>query len=173
MNDEPKIPDHRWERRLHDELRRLPDHEAPASLAPNVMAMIRSREAARAREWYRRPYAHWPLAAQWVFGGGLVALFAVLAWGLPTIAAQFADGMQPPPILASWLDRIQTVAEAGRSLMEALVLAANSFFTPARIAIVAVIVISQIALLGIGGSIWHRLMLPQRRRPAPSFLPSL
>jgi len=171
MNDDPKDFERRWERRLHDELRQLPDCEAPDTLAPNVMAFIRSAENQRARTWYRRPFLQWPRAMQLVFGSGTLALFALLAWGAPALWTQLPGWPEPPVMLARGIAELNALATAARGLLDALYLAAATFLTPVRIAIVAALIVSQITLLGVSGSIWRHLIVQRTRGFRENLLP--
>lgn len=71
------------ERRLHDELRRLPAPLAPGTLLPRVMAAV---DAWARRPWYERAWFTWPLAWQ-IVSVVLVALAAYGAWHVPSAPA--------------------------------------------------------------------------------------
>lgn len=150
-----------WERRLHAELRQLPDREAPALLAPNVMAMIRAREALGARVWWRRPATMWPPALR--MGFGVVALTALVAMavGLHLLwpEVQSTGGAQALSMFAAKLGALWS---AGRSVVDALGLAVQTLLTPVRLAILGVIVLSQIILLGAGGAVLRITLQPRR-----------
>ncbi|MGH8019668.1 MAG: hypothetical protein ACREIA_15585 [Opitutaceae bacterium] len=145
---------HPWEKRLRDELRKLPELEAPPSLVSGVMAIIRAREKIQAAVWWKRPAATWPLAARAALAITSLAAFAGFL---------FADQLLGPQIAASpeagWL--AQAGAKIG-GLWTALVAMANAFLvvvrgvlSPALLAVVAGICFSYIALLGIGGALWR------------------
>lgn len=68
-------PQDKLERAIHETLRQLPVRRAPASLEERVFAAI---ERKAALPWWRKSFAHWPLAAR--------ALFVVASIGLVRLA---------------------------------------------------------------------------------------
>lgn len=63
------------ERLIHQTLRDLPARRAPRSLEMRVLAELERRAAL---PWWRKSYAHWPLAARAAFvvlGAGVAAAF--------------------------------------------------------------------------------------------------
>lgn len=68
-------PQDKLERALHETLRQLPARRAPASLEERVLAAIERKVAL---PWWRKSFAHWPLAAR--------ALFVVASIGLVRLA---------------------------------------------------------------------------------------
>lgn len=150
-----------WERRLHAELRQLPDREAPALLASNVMATIRARESLRARAWWRRPATMWPPALR--VGFGVVALTALVAMavGLHLVwpEVQSTGGAQALSVFAAKLGALWS---AGHSVVDALGLAVQAVLTPVRLAIFGAIVLSQIILLGAGSAALRITLQPRR-----------
>lgn len=171
MNDERQDFEHRWERLLHEELRGLPDSEAPADLISNVMTIIRAEQTLRTRAWYRRPFLLWPRALQFASGAGAIAVFALLAWNASALWAQLPGWPEPPALVARGIDEFSALVAAARALFDALALAATTFFTPARTAICAAIIISQVALLGVGASVWRNLFVPRSRTIRDELLP--
>lgn len=84
MNEpfEPRIAD-----RVHRELRQLPDHRAPATLAPRVLAALAARRRA---PWWKKSWADWPPGLRVVF----LTVSLALAGGL------VLAGLQLPPLSA-------------------------------------------------------------------------
>ncbi len=71
------------ERRVHDQLRRLPDPIAPATLLPRVLAAI---DAWANRPWYARAWFTWPIG--WQVVSVVFLLAAVYAtWAAPPLPA--------------------------------------------------------------------------------------
>ena len=71
------------ERRVHDELRRLPGPLAPQTLLPRVLAAV---DAWANRPWYARAWFTWPVGWRIVSIAALV--FAVYGtWNLPPLPA--------------------------------------------------------------------------------------
>lgn len=154
--------DHRWEKRLHEELRKLPEHEAPASLVPNVMAAIRARENAAAVAWWRRPATSWPPPMRIAMGATALALFALLVYGghllAPSIAASADTGA-----LSGTVDKIGSLWTALVALVNAIGLVLRDTLSPVLLAVIAGACFSYVALLGIGGALW-RAMLHQNQQ---------
>jgi hypothetical protein len=71
------------ERRVHDELRRLPGPFAPHTLLPRVLAAV---DAWANRPWYARAWFTWPLG--WRLASVAALAFAVYgSWNLPPLPA--------------------------------------------------------------------------------------
>ncbi|HWJ55369.1 MAG TPA: hypothetical protein VNR90_04110 [Vicinamibacterales bacterium] len=71
------------ERRVHDEIRRLPDPLAPGTLLPRILAAV---DAWANRPWYARAWFTWPLAWQ-TASVALVALAVYATWTAPPLPA--------------------------------------------------------------------------------------
>jgi hypothetical protein len=71
------------ERRVHEQLRRLPDPIAPADLLPRVLAAI---DAWANRPWYARAWLTWPLGWQ-VVSVTFLALAVYATWAAPPLPA--------------------------------------------------------------------------------------
>lgn len=71
------------ERRVHDELRRLPAPFAPETLIPRVLAAV---DAWARRPWYARAWFTWPVGWQ-AASIVLVALGIYATWNLPPLPA--------------------------------------------------------------------------------------
>jgi hypothetical protein len=69
------------ERRVHDELRRLPSPLAPGTLLPRVLAAV---DAWANRPWYARAWFTWPLGWQ-IASVVFLALAAYGTWVLPAL----------------------------------------------------------------------------------------
>jgi hypothetical protein len=85
MNPSPD-KDQQLERFVHRALRELPPRQAPQGLEARVLA-----EAARraALPWWRKSFAHWPLAARAVFLVGCVGLVKLALMGTVWVMAGF------------------------------------------------------------------------------------
>lgn len=76
------------ERRMHRELRKLPELRAPETLVHRVMLAVHAKER---QPWWQCPWPTWPLPAQWIssvlFAATVVALiyFGAQAWQLAGI----------------------------------------------------------------------------------------
>ena len=71
------------ERRVHDELRHLPEPLAPATLLPRVLAAV---DAWARRPWYARAWFTWPLGWQ-AASVAFVALAVYAMWIAPPLPA--------------------------------------------------------------------------------------
>lgn len=71
------------ERRVHDELRRLPAPLAPDTLLPRILAAV---ESWATRPWYARAWFTWPVGWQIVSVAAL-ALAVYGTWNLPPLPA--------------------------------------------------------------------------------------
>ncbi|HEX9785022.1 MAG TPA: hypothetical protein VGA56_20130 [Opitutaceae bacterium] len=145
---------HRWEKRLHDELRKLPELEAPPSLVPDVMAAIRARQEAQAAAWWKRPATTWPPAMRAALSVSALVLFAALVFGGQLLAPQIANSTE-----ASWLSlagtKIAGLWSAAVALVNALGLVLREVLSPLLLVVIAGACFSYVALLGIGGALWR------------------
>jgi hypothetical protein len=71
------------ERRVHAQLRRLPDPMAPASMLPRILAAV---DAWANRPWYARAWFTWPIAWQ-VASVVFVAAAFYATWATPSLPA--------------------------------------------------------------------------------------
>jgi hypothetical protein len=90
----PNDPD-RLEDTINRALRSIPDRRAPASLEGRVLAELGRLSAL---PWWRRSFAHWPLAARVVFFAGsavaaAVVVNALMMVGLSSFAHDLAAGV--------------------------------------------------------------------------------
>ena len=72
------------ERFIHQTLRELPSRRAPRSLESRVLAELERRAAL---PWWRKTFAHWPMAARMTFvvlGAGVAALLGFAAGSAQT-----------------------------------------------------------------------------------------
>lgn len=69
------------ERRVHEELRRLPAPLAPRTLLPRVLAAV---DAWARRPWYERAWFTWPLGWR-VASVAMLAVAVYATWNLPPL----------------------------------------------------------------------------------------
>lgn len=65
------------EKFIHQQLRKLPEHEAPENLVANVFAAIVARENL---PWWKQPFTYWPKTTQGLLFGVLTAAFIALVY---------------------------------------------------------------------------------------------
>ena len=114
-------PDHdaKLERILHRALRDLPSRHAPRSLEQRVLAEIERRAAL---PWWRKSFAHWPLAARAGFilaSAGFIKLALMLGvWVMAGFdGAQFKTAFAPQ---FAWFDNAVVVVNAIAGFFEIL-----------------------------------------------------
>ena len=152
MANENKEPD--WVRKLDEQLRQLPDREAPHTLAPRVMAAIQ----ARARlPWWRRTWWNWPPAAQLLsllLCSGLLGLLTYLAMrtGDVHVAGRVASQA------VSWSAPFQGALSALGALGHAAVILSRQLSTLAWVAAGAACAVFYLACMGLG-TVMVRLVL--------------
>lgn len=145
--------------RLHAALRGLPDHRAPDTLIPGVLAAIRAREQAAlalARTpWYRRPVTRWPAGLRIALGLLAAGLVAALAFA-PELFALTGPGSALEATFQRAWDTGAALAGAVRTLAGACSSALRASATsPYVLGGAAVVLFSYFALLGIGGAVWR------------------
>lgn len=159
MNTNMPPFDDRSDARLHAALRRLPDHQAPDTLIPGVLAAIRAREQAAAAlartPWYRRPVTRWPAGLRLALALLALGLVAGLAFA-PQFLSLTGEGSALQAALSRTWDLVATLAGALRTLMSACALALRGSITPPYLlGGAAVVLFSYFTLLGIGGAVWR------------------
>lgn len=89
------------ERQVSQDLRRLPDPTAPATLLPRVMLAVRARAA---RPWYQRAWWTWPKAWQYASAAAALALVASIGLFMPIVQESVA-GVSMPRLagITEWL----------------------------------------------------------------------
>lgn len=145
--------------RLHAALRDLPDHRAPDSLLPNVLAAIRAREQAAAAlartPWFRRPATRWPAAFRIALGSVALGLITLIALAPQAIGWAGPTGALRGSIMGFW-SKIEALLDAVLALGSGCLIALrDAAGTPVLLGGAAVILFSYFALLGIGGAVWR------------------
>lgn len=97
-------PDAGLERLVDDALRALPPLQAPASLAPLVLAALRARAAL---PWWQRAWWDWPVAARAAFlvlALVLMGAFGGGGWMVSNGVASYSQevSQQMAPLAGSW-----------------------------------------------------------------------
>jgi hypothetical protein len=145
--------------RLLAALRRMPDHRAPDTLIPGVLAALRAREhaaAALARTpWYRRPVTRWPSGMRIALALLALALVAALAFA-PQLLVHTSEGSALQAAFTRAWDILAALTGALRTLLGACATALrDSATSPYLLGGAAVVLFSYFALLGIGGAVWR------------------
>ena len=107
---------------VHDELRRLPSHEAPSTLLPRVMAAVQEWTL---RPWYERAWFTWPLGWQVISLAALVGLAGAGVVIFPSaehalVAAIAARTAAATAAFGSVLGHAEAAIAAGRIVWRAL-----------------------------------------------------
>jgi hypothetical protein len=110
----PENRQQQFERLIQKTVRDLPPRRAPGTLENRVLAEIERRAT---QPWWRKSYAHWPLAARCLFligsGGLMKAAIMATIWVLVGFeSAPFADAFAIPYL---WL---HSLAALGSSLWD-------------------------------------------------------
>lgn len=66
-----------WENKLDQDLKALPNLEAPPTLIPRVLERLQTPAAAA---WYQTPWWQWPSAARLTSVAAVVVVLVVLGW---------------------------------------------------------------------------------------------
>jgi hypothetical protein len=140
------------EDRIHQELLKVSERPAPASLAASVLAAIKAREA---RPWWRRPIPEWPRRNQFVFVS--LAFCCVLA----AVAGLFQiwphEAIQNIPTQAAEvIDPVRPVFSIGETLARAGALLVQSISQPWLIGIGAALVLGYLSCVAMGMA-WYRI----------------
>jgi predicted membrane protein len=165
--DQPPRPElvHAWERRLDAELRRLPEVNAPATLVPGVLAIVRAREAMRERAWWRRPATTWHPALRVAFGAAALSLLGAIILGGHLLWPELQASPEARSVSA-FGSKLAALWSVAQTVVDALGLVLQSILTPARLAILAAVILSQAALLSAGAAALRATLRPRTSAPA-------
>jgi hypothetical protein len=143
------------DRHLHDELRRLPVLQAPATLLPNVLAAVAARQVA----WWRQPFFAWPRLPQvGVSLAGLAVAAAFIFFGPELWQAISAPAAQAYATTAA---KLAAMAQVAGSVADAFALAGGPYAGWALAGAAAVVAMLYVSLIAAGSAFW-RLALHTR-----------
>jgi hypothetical protein len=134
-------------------LKGQPLRRAPATLGERVLAEIGRRAAL---PWWRRGFAHWPLAARIAFVLGVLAM-VWLVYALTGSAATDAETAVRSglgDLVGSWPATLRTLASAGRELVT---LAARAIPTEWLYGVAVVVAALYVACFGLGAATYRVL----------------
>jgi hypothetical protein len=139
---------------IHRELSKLPERQAPKTLAPRVLALIQAQSQ---RHWWQLPWINWPLAFQIaslpvLLLGAAGFMFAVeMLWGLVPSGPATGPAMEHILSLALLWDLLGTLGNA-------LLVLARSTGPLLLIAAVSIPLAMYLACVGLG-TVCYRLAL--------------
>ena len=107
MNPDSSTPSTRAERLVEKAVRGLPHRSAPDGFAARVLAEIERREAL---PWWRKSFAHWPLAVRILFVPAAFADLAVVTMGLLGLFGKVSM-LRPTVGMAARLEGLSVVRE--------------------------------------------------------------
>jgi len=155
------LSDPKWETELAQELRKLPDREAPATLIPRVMAALQARVRL---PWWRRTWWQWPPAAQLL---GLLAVSSVL--GLITYyatrgwEAALVAGMTQQ--VQAWLEPLRPAWSCLVSLANALALVLRQAGQLVFLAVGACSLAAYVSCVGLGTAVYRVVVRRSSLKP--------
>lgn len=141
---------------IDEAMRGLPLRSAPASLEERVLAEIARRAAL---PWWRKSFAHWPIAAR--------AGFILLCGGIVQVALMAAGwmtaGMDPAPYRealaqpVAWLESTRTVVHAITGFVQLVLRHIPPLWLYGGLAFVAIM---YFAVIGLGAAAFKALRTP-------------
>jgi hypothetical protein len=143
----------RLERLLKDALRELPTRPAPSALQSRVLNELARRDAL---PWWRRSFAHWPLASRAVFVAVCLALIgSTLMGGFFAVAGERSLN-QLGALLFSWVQPALAVTSSAAGLAALLVRVIPPLWLYGSLAAGAVL---YVILFGLGAAAYRTLYL--------------
>lgn len=144
------------ERSVNALLRDLPARRAPRALEHRVLAALAAREALAALPWWKKSYAHWPLAGRCAFlllAAGVAKLVLLAAvWATASLAtAALATALATP---LAWLDIARAAVASAGQFGATLLRAVPSLWLYGGLAAVAT---AYVALFGLGATAYRTL----------------
>ncbi len=148
-NEQQKLEDF-----IHAQLRKLPEHEAPASLVANVLAAVAEQKEL---PWYKQSWSEWPRLSQSVFLGFLIAFAGVIVQALAPLTESISMGT-----LAKRASVLTWLWEVCGSLFGALLLALGDLSWEWLAGLAAVAFSMYLACVG-GGMALYRITAVDNR----------
>lgn len=140
------------EQRIHRELVKVPEREAPEALVRSVLAAIETRAS---RPWWRAPIPEWPRKNQFCFVAIMLLLIAGASLGLgriwPTEAIQ-----EIPTVASAAIGPVRPTISVLETLTRATALLLKSFTQPWLIAFALGFLFVYLSCIGMG-MVWYRV----------------
>lgn len=150
------------ERFIDEQLKKLPDREAPAELIAKVLQSIEAREKA---PWWKQPFTSWSQGRQALLIGSL----ATLAAGATYLAWVPAEQLTLNA-LAEQIRPFGWIADVAKTIATSVVLAARSIPTLWLAGIAGVFVAMYAACVGAGVALYRVTAASAPRAGANAFL---
>jgi len=135
-----------WVAALDAELRQLPDVQAPETLIPRVMAVVRAKAKL---PWWRRTWWHWPPAAQVLLLLGFVGLMIGLSYYGPLAWNGLATS-HLGQTLGGWLQALTPLWDCLAALINAFALVIRQARTLALVLAAGICLALYLSCLGLG-----------------------
>ena len=150
--------DDKLEKLIHRELAKLPDIQAPITLLPRVMGVIRAKAPTH---WWQRPWFNWPIAPRMLslmFAVGLVSLVfsGVLIFWQDMIGYISIDAAR------SWLGQFSVVESLFTTLSNAVLAILNTIGKIWLILSLTIVFMAYFSCVGIG-TVCFRLAINTRQ----------
>ncbi len=159
----PPTPENheKLERALHQTLRALPPRRAPRTLELRVLAELERRAAL---PWWRKSYAHWPLAARALFllaSAGLVKVTIMIAvWVMVGLdSAAFGEAFSTP--VALW----EATSSVASSLSDYGLMVFHRIPTMWLYGVAAFMATMYFTLFGLGAAAYRTLYAGRETQP--------
>lgn len=140
------------EERIHQELMKAPERQAPETLMSSVVAELQRRQTL---PWWRRPVPQWPRRNQFMVVAAMMAVVAGASFGLgsvwPTEAIQ-----ELPTQAAAAMEPVRPAMDILETLTRAAALVVKSISQPWLIALGAGLMFAYISCIGMGMA-WYRV----------------
>jgi hypothetical protein len=123
MNPSPENHEQKLERLIGKTLRDLPPRRAPVALEDRVLAELERRAAL---PWWRKSYAHWPLAARAAFLVASIGIIRVvilaIAWAQAGFESAALTSAFAPLVnrISSCVDLADSIAEFSRAVLQSI-----------------------------------------------------
>ena len=142
---------------IHEQLRKLPEREAPAGLSREVLRAIAAREAL---PWWRQPFTEWPAGVR----NGLYFALAALVCGVLWIVWKPAEHLT----LFALMERAQSlswVATVGDTLFKPFSIVRQNLGWMSLALCAAIFAMMYTSCLVTGLALW-RVTHPRRTEPS-------
>lgn len=144
---------------IHKTLRELPARRAPRSLEQRVLAEIERRALL---PWWRKSFAHWPIAARACFLLASLGVIKVALWGAVWVmagfdSAQFREAFAPQ---FTWMESGLALVHAITGFFDIMVRNIPPVWLYGSLAFIAA---TYFALFGLGAAAYRSFSLYTRR----------
>lgn len=147
----------RWVEALDRELKSLPDHQAPPTLIPSVLAAIEARSA---RPWYKQSWVSWPVGVRLVVTAVSLLVIAASAWSWADIVSNLGVFGSVEETISDFVYIAGAVMNLAYLVVNAVITGLARTYSPFLLGIAIVLIAMYLACIGCGTLLYRLARIP-------------